>query len=279
MTTQIDDLLDPGTIDLFVWNWRTGKLWLVSRSIILPVRTNLMEMLKKYIQTRNVTAHFIDEYRLFGTVCHDHKIMLMLWDSSNPCNPEDLPGTIFERGPNYVYSNVDWNTRSHETNHVLPFREISSMGITAFVAYTQHPITKTMTRRLLTIPVKTLASSAHRIGEVVYVSWQDWGHFATPIELPATSLRIHILHSQVLSVREVANAPGSTSMILVWDFSLHSRRRQVQNNPSARFPPYAVPEFTFGANYHHSAFDFTEGGVLITSVRTYVIVLRPKVLT
>ena len=53
----------------------------------------------------------------------------------------------------------------------------------------------------------------------------------------------------------------------------------MQNNPSARFPPYAVPEFTFGADYHHSAFDFTEGGVLITSVKTYVIVLHPKVLT
>lgn len=79
-----------------------------------------MEML---IQTRTVTAHFINEYRLFGTVYHDHKIMLMLWDSSNPCNPEDLPGIIFEPGQNYVYSHVDLRTHSHETNHVLPFRE------------------------------------------------------------------------------------------------------------------------------------------------------------
>jgi len=37
VTIQIDDLLDPGTIDIFVWDWRTGKLWLVSCSIILPV--------------------------------------------------------------------------------------------------------------------------------------------------------------------------------------------------------------------------------------------------
>jgi len=33
LTTQIDDCLDPGTTDLFVWDRRTGKLWSVSRSI------------------------------------------------------------------------------------------------------------------------------------------------------------------------------------------------------------------------------------------------------
>lgn len=33
VTVQTDDFLDPGTADLYVWDWRTGKLWLVSRSI------------------------------------------------------------------------------------------------------------------------------------------------------------------------------------------------------------------------------------------------------
>ena len=238
-----------------------------------------METLKEHIQTRTMTGHFIDEYRLFGTVCPDRKTMLMLWDSSNPCIPEDPPGIIFEPGPNYVYSSVDRNTRNHEMNHVLPFRESSSMGITAFVAYTEHPITKMMTRRVLVIPVRTLAGFARRIGEVAYVPWQDWLHFATPIELPTASPCTHILHSQVLSVRETGNAPGSTSILRVWDFSLHSRRRQVQNNPSARLPPYTIREFPFGADYHNSTFDFTEGGVLATTVRIYVISRHAEVLT
>jgi len=149
----------------------------------------------------------------------------MLWNSSYSCNPEGLAGIVFEPGPIYVYSNVYRDARSHETNHVLPFRESHSMGITAFVAYTEQPVTKMMTKRVLTISVRTLVSFAHRIGEALYIPWQDWGHFATSIELPTTSSCIHFLHSQILSVREVGNAPGSTSMLLVWDFSLHSRRR------------------------------------------------------
>lgn len=215
---------------------------------------------------RTVTAHFIDEYRLFGTACPDRNTMLMLWDSSNPCNPVDPPGILFEPGPNYVYSNVDRNTRNHETNHVLPFRESLSMGITAFVAHTEHPVTKMVIRRVLIIPVKTLVGFARRIGEITYVPWQDWLHFATPIELPPASPHTHILHSQVLSVHETGSAPGSTSILRVWDFSLRSRRREVQNNPSAPLPPYTVQEFPFGADYRNSAFDFTEGGVLATSV-------------
>lgn len=35
VTVLVDDPLDPGTTDLFVWDWRTGKLWLVSCSIHL----------------------------------------------------------------------------------------------------------------------------------------------------------------------------------------------------------------------------------------------------
>lgn len=33
VTIPADDLLDPGTTDLYIWDWRTGKLWLVSCSI------------------------------------------------------------------------------------------------------------------------------------------------------------------------------------------------------------------------------------------------------
>ena len=236
-----------------------------------------METLKEHIRTRNMTAHFIDEYRLFGTVCPSRKTTLMLWDSFHPRNPEDPPGIIFEPGPDYIYSSVDRNTHNHEMNHVLPFRENHSMGITAFVAYTEHPITKTMTRRVLVIPVRILTSFARRIREGAYVPWQDWLHFATPIDLPTASPCTHILHSQVLNVREADN--GSTSILRVWDFSLHSRRRQVQNNPSARVPPYTIREFPFDADYHNSAFYFTEGGVLARTVRIYVVARHIEVLT
>lgn len=33
VTVQTDDLLDPSTTDLYIWDWRTGEMWLVSRSI------------------------------------------------------------------------------------------------------------------------------------------------------------------------------------------------------------------------------------------------------
>ena len=236
-------------------------------------------MLQEHIQTRALTAHFIDEYRLFGAVCPDRKTMLMLWDSSNPCKPKDPPGIMFEPGPDYVYSNVDRHTRNHEVNHALPFCESPSMGIAAFVAYAENHITRMMIRRLLIIPVKTLASFARRIGEdTTYVPWQDWLHFATPIEIPQDSTHTHILHSHVLSVRE-AGAAASTSILRIWDFSLRARRRQVGNDPSALIPPYTVREFPFDADCRDSGFEFTEGGVLATSVRVLVIGRYTEVLT
>ena len=237
-----------------------------------------MELLKEHIQTRTLTAHFIDGYRLFGTVCPDRRTMLMLWDSSNPCSSEDPPGVIFEPGQNFVYSDIHGNIRNHEMNHVLPFRESPSMGITALVAHTAHPITGTPIRRILIIPVGALVSLARRIGEAAYVPREDWLHFAIPIELHPIAAYTHVLHSQVLNVQRAGNTPGSTSILRVWDFSLRSRRQQVQNDPSAPLPPYTIRVFPFDANYQDSLFDFTEGGVLATSVRIYVIASHAKVL-
>ena len=99
--------------------------------------------------------------------------MLVLWGSSNPCNPEDPSEIIFDPGPDYAYCNVDRNVRNHETNYLLPSRESPSMGITAFVVYTERPITEIMIRKLLIIPARTLASFTRRIEEVLCAPWQD----------------------------------------------------------------------------------------------------------
>jgi len=282
VTVQADDLFDSHSdhTDLFVWDWRTGRTWLVSHSISFACnkQTNLMGALKEHIQKGILTARFIDEYRLFGAVRPDRGTTLMLWDSSNPHNPKDPPGIIFEPGPNSIYSDVHRNARNHETNHVLPFRECPSMGIIALVAHTKHPITGTTIRRTLVIPVGTLASFARRIGEAAYVPWEVWSRFAVPIELNPTAPFAHILHSQVLAVQKVENPLGPTSILRVWDFSLRSRRRQVQSDPSASLPPYTIRVFPLDADYQDSLFDFTEGGVLVTSVRIHVIARHAKVL-
>lgn len=199
--------------------------------------------------------------------------MLMLWDSSDTHTPRDPPGLIFEPGPDYVYSSVDQSTSNHETNHALPFRGSPSTGIAGFVVYVDNPIAKMTIRRVLIVPVRTLVSFSRRIGTV---PWQDWLHFATPTP---NSLYTHVLHSQVLSVFGAGESPGSTSILRVLDFSLRSRRRQVQDDPTAPLPPFTILEFPFDADYHNSAFDFTDGGVLVTTVRIYVILRRNKILT
>jgi len=88
------------------------------------------------------------------------------------------------------------------------------MGITAFVVYARRPIAGMVARRVLTIPltipVKTLTSFAHRMEEVVYVPWQDWGHFATPIELPATSPCIHILQISPVTLHPLSSGNSNT---------------------------------------------------------------------
>lgn len=225
-----------------------------------------------------MTLDFIDEYRLIGTVFRDQKIMLTLWDSSNDCNLQDPPGLTFELGPDYV-GVPDANFRNREVNHVLPFQESPSTGIAALAVLRRHPSSEMAASRTLIIPVKTLANFSLRIGTVERVPWQDWQQFATPTELRQAPSHTHILHSQVLSVRGADDSARSTSVLRVYDFSLRSRRRKVQDDPSALLPPYTVHEFQFDAAYHTSSFDFTEGGILVTSVRIFAILKDARVLT
>lgn len=192
----------------------------------------------------------------------------MLWDSSKIPTPRNPFGIDFELGPDYLDYNIKRIIYNHEMNHVLPFRESPSMGIVGL-----H-----MIRMTLIIPVRALVSFARRIGRDDYVPWRDWQHFATPIELPPTSTPPHILHSQVLSVCRARN-PWSAPTLRVLDFSLRSRRRQPLGDPSAPLPPYIVRESPFYADCDISTFDFTEGGVLATSVRIHVIARHTNVLT
>lgn len=236
-------------------------------------RTNLTGLPKGHVRAGHISASFIDEYRLFGTVRPDRETMLMLWDSSKVHTSRDPPGMVFQLGPNYVDDDMGPAIRNHEMNHILPFRESPSMGVVGLVVYK-----KPMIRSVLIIPVRTLASFVPGT-RATYVPWQNWLHFATPIELTSVSSLPHILHSQVLSVHGAGGTLGSTSILRVLDFSLRSRRRQVQDDPSAPLPPYTVRESPFDAEYRNSTFDFTEGGVLATSVRIYVIAMHDNVLT
>lgn len=222
-----------------------------------------------HAQARDIAASFIDECRLIGTVRRGRKTMLMLWDSSNDGNLQKPPGLIFDSGPDYLAEVVGRTLRNYGTSHGLPFHESPHSGIAAFTTYAL----KTSVTQVLVIPIRTLVSFAHRIGTVEYVPWQDWLHFAVPIELtqalvsPSTC---GILHSQVLCVHRADNSSEPTSILRVYDFSPHSRRRKVKDDPSVPLPPYTVQEFPFDVEYYGSVFGFTEGGVLVTSVRNYV---------
>ena len=248
-----------------------GFAW--SATPVFPSQgTNLIEPLQEHTQTEVIFAHFIDEYRLFGTVGPGPETTL--WDSAGTRNPQDLPGLVFELGPDYGLGNNE-DRDTHEMNHVLPFRESSSMSITGFMVYTKH---STVTKKLLIIPVRNLISFACRMGTTTYVPWQDWLHFATLIELPPVSPRMHIFHSHVLNVHRAVSSTEPRSILRVWDFSFRSRRRQAQDDPSAPLPPYTMREILFDAKYYHPMFQITEGGVLITRVRIQAIVRHAKVL-
>jgi hypothetical protein len=161
-------------------------------------------------------------------------------------------------------------------NHVLPFRESPSTGITGFTVFTKHSTTK---KKLLIFQVRDIVSFAHRIGTIPYVPWQDWLHFATQIELPLVSPYICILHSHVLELCGTASSTDLKPILRVWDFSLRSRRLQAQDDPSAQFPPYTMREPLLDAKCHRPTFQIMEGGVLFTHVRIHAIVRHAEVLT
>jgi hypothetical protein len=234
-----------------------------------------MESLKEHTQAKAICARFIDEYRLFGTVGLGPETAL--WDSTSTLNPQVQPGLVFELGPDYsLKSNHDWDAHDHEMNHALPFRESPSMGITGFTVFTKH---STTAKQLLIFQVRDIVSFAHRIGTIPYVPWQDWLHFATPIELPLTFPHTRILHSQVLDVcRASVSSADPRPILRIWDFSFRSRRQQVQDDPSAPLPPYTTREFPLDVGYRWSKIHMTEGGVLFTRVRIHAIARHAKVL-
>ena len=201
--------------------------------------------------------------------------MVVLWDTSNDCNHS--PGLVFEIEPQYADLRLE--IPSYDMNHVLPFREVHSMGIIAFAFCAINPGTETTAARTYIVSVGTLASFSPRIGTAECVPWKEWQHFATPIGHHLAPLRTRIFHSQMLSVHRANSSVRSTSVLRIYDFSFRSRRRKVQQNPSAPLPPYTVQEFPLGANYRTSSFEFTEAGVLVTSVRICAIIRHAETLT
>ncbi|KAF9790597.1 hypothetical protein BJ322DRAFT_1104254 [Thelephora terrestris] len=233
----------PGTGDLFVWDWMTGRKYL------------------EHLHAQTLIPDFIDEYRLIGTVFRDQKIILILWDSSSDCNLQDPPGLIFEPGPDYVGIPIT-NFGNCEVHHVLPFYESPSMGIIALAVRRRQSCSEVATIRTLIVPVKTLASFASRMGTVECIPWQDWQHLATPIELRPIPLHTRILHSQVLCVYGAQDPAQTASILRVYDFSLRSRRRKAKGES---LPPYTTQEFQLDIAHHKSLFGFTESGVVVTS--------------
>lgn len=249
-----------GVVELFVWDWRTGKKRLVSLPIFLLTteRTKLTGLFKEYTKAQLLTADFIDEYRLIGTIYDSHKTEPMLWDSSYDCVPSDHPGLVFESGPSYV-AVLHQDPHDGRWDHALPFYESPSTGVAALVVRMQGPFSEMAT---CVIPVGALTNFAHMTGTVDRIPWEDWKHHLTPLPLC-----IHLLHSHALTVQPTDDSTRAGCILRVHDFSRFSRRREARKVPSAPLPPYTVREFQLDVPYYESSFDLTEGGVLVTTVR------------
>jgi hypothetical protein len=191
----------------------------------------------------------------------------MLWDPSIARNPQNPPGLIFELEPQ-CDPIPDQRFRNHEVNHTLPFCESPSIGIVMLVVRRGHPGLTTPSRRTLVIPVRAFAAFAPMIGRAKSVPWESWKHFVTTFPYHSG---LPILNSRALHVFRADNPRQSA--VEVYDFSLRSRRRETQDDPSARPPPYTVRKFAFDADHHNSSFDPMEGGILVTTkVRMHSVV-------
>ena len=239
--------------------------------------TGLTHLLKGLTQSRIASAYFIDEYRLIGTVPSGDTNALILLDTSTVCGR--CPGPIFEIGPPHVAIPCLKGPK-YNVHHTQPFRENPSMGIVALVFRDLDPGTETtFGGQMYIIPARTLINFAQRIGTGECVPWRGWQHLAIPLGpffVPSLS---HILHSQVLSIHNAGPSIRSKSVLRVHDFSLRSRRRKVQGDPSEPLPPYTVQEFPLDADYLSSLFKLTESGILVTSVRIYTITKHVRKLT
>ena len=210
-------------------------------------------------------THFLDEYRLISGLCRVYRPALALWDSSVKYGSWCSPGLTFEAPSSICDRAVGLHVRKHGTYHTLPFRENLSKGIAAFaVDSSEGDLT---TRRTFVVPAEAFASLAPNIGRTECIPWRDWKHLTSPIEGGLHPLWTCVSHSQVLSIHSARRSLDSTSVLRIYDFSLRSRRK-AQCQPSAPLPPYTVQEIPLDANYYHSLFEFTEGGILVSPVRS-----------
>ena len=231
---------------------------------------NLTDDLKERVPIRGKYVRFIDDYRLIGTPYRTNTKALTLWDTSTQQNCE-FPGLALEQE-----SQFDRLARPYipiyGTNHGLPFCVSPYKNIAAFTAEKEATadggaVTQTFVINL----VGVLASFAPRIGTVESVPWQEWQHLVTPIPIGVHSPFGGALHSGILEVRPTGHLPGSTLELRVFDFSLLSRRRKVQDDPSAPLPQYTVQKFPLSGKYRYPCLNFMEGGILIESVRVHLV--------
>ena len=230
-----------------------------------------MAPLKERVRLWGKCVRFIDDYRLIGTPFGTNTKALRLWDTSIQRN-RGFPGLALElesqfdqfTGP-YIFT--------YCTDHGLPFCESPYKNIAIFMADKEATadggaVTQTFVVNL----VGVLASFAPRIGTVESVPWQEWQHLVTPIPAGVhPPLFSGVFHSEVLEVHPTSDPSGTTLELRISDFSLLSRRRKVQDDPSAPLPQYTVQKFLLSEKYHHPWFNFMEGGILIESVRTHVV--------
>ena len=159
-------------------------------------------------------------------------------------------------------------------NHELPFHQDHSMGIVAFTLR-NFPSSETTFVELYTIPVRTLA----KFPPAGKLEWCEWRHFATSIgnhPIPSHTCK-HVLYSQGLSVYGPQDTLRLT--LQIYDFSLRSRKRKIQCDPSAPLPPYTVQEFPLDVHRFRPFFDITESGIIVRFVRIYVMTKDVEALT
>ena len=245
-----------------------------------------MHLLKEHLEAREF--QFIDEYRLLCAV----EKKLQLWDFTAESDHGSV--TFLLEPGNDVVSHI---RRSYELFDTQPFRVDPEAGIVVLgiSGCTYELVIPTKVFVGFKTPRKRglLGEIWERIVHSDAIEWENWSHFVTKMEIGP----FFPFHSHTLCILpyEVDNKRTLISL-LVYDFSLYSRRRQqtlqrgvmraLRGTPSVRRP--LVPAVARSGGFFldtseipHNDHGFypTENGVLVIKVSIPVVAKRIRVLT
>lgn len=216
----------------------------------------------------------MDDYRLFTAVTNP-TTSLQLWDTAIGPRAGSTRFVEFELGPDYHIEDDPGETFYFNlgSSHGAPFHEDPLRQLVGICVYSR--VRGLIGSTLLVTRYEDLIKLTSQ--KPLRVEWDTWRDFVIVIDIESDTRGFGLLHSHLLETFPDPNNPDSNSGIIlrVYDFAIHSRKRDARDRDSHHIPPYTIREFLLSAEEAPLRnFRFMEDGILALAVSNLLVDLK-----